>query len=177
MNNVYLNYIGTNEPYVRWYNTPRGKLTISDAPATGSVNVNYTWFAEVGEVGATTGVVKQYGGFFNWGIDHNVDVVDKTDFEDSGHRSYMAVLDGWTATAERHWVDSGMKQYMGSKVIVKFYAQDDDTDKGIGSASDTGSRYEGYGIVVGMSPTVAVDTLVNESLSFQGTGILTYESG
>lgn len=178
VNNVYGNYTGTSEPYVRWYCTPRGKLTITDAGATDSVNVKYRWWAEVGEAGTDSGIIKQYGGFFNWTADHTCDVVDTTDFEDSGHRSYLAALDGWTATAERHWVDSGMKQYVGSsRMIMKFYADDDSASKGIGSASDTGSRYEGYGIVVGLSPTVAVDTLVNESLSFQGTGQLTYESG
>lgn len=177
VSNVYANYTGTSEPYVRWYCTPRGKLKIDDAGATDSVNVKYRWWAEDGEVGEITGIIKQYGGFFNWSIDNTCDVVDKTAFEDLGHRSYLATLDGWTGTAERHWVDSGMKQYLGSTVILKFYADDDDTDKGIGSTSDTGTRYEGYGIVIGLSPTVAVDTLVSEAISFQGTGQLTYESG
>ena len=123
------------------------------------------------------GIMKQYGGFFNWSLDDTADVVETTDFQDSGHKTYIACLDGWTAAAERHWLNSGMFRMIGSKTVAKFYVDNDDTAKGIGSASDTGSKYEGYALVIGISPTVAVDSLVNESLSFQGTGQLTYESG
>jgi len=172
---------GTATPYKRWYCTPMGHLTVLGADATAGVNVKYRWWAEVGETGSTKGTIYQYGGFFNWSIDDTCDVVETTDFEDSGHRAYLATLDGWTATAERHWVDSGLFSMVGelntaSKIIAKFYVNDDDTDKGVGSGSDTGERYEGYCHLIGLSPTVAVDTLVNESLSFQGTGQLVYES-
>lgn len=171
--------VGTTNPYSDWICTPRGKLTVTGPGATASVNVKYRWWAEVGEIGAITGIVRQYGGFFNWSIDNTADVVETTDFLDSGHRNYLATLDGWTATAERHWVDFGMADTIGSgsALIAKFYVNDDDTDKGVGSASDQGQRYEGYAHLVGLSPSVAVDTLVNESLSFQGTGQLTYEVG
>ncbi len=151
-------------------------MTVVGAAATASVNVKYRWWAEEGETGSSKGIMKQWGGFFSWSIDDVMDVLETTDFSDSGHRTYITALDGWTAGAERHWVDSGMfaKMGSGSKSIAKFYVDDDDTDKGIGSASDTGNRYEGYCHVIGISPTVAVDTLVSEGLSFQGTGQLTY---
>ena len=179
VSNVYAKLTGTSQPYARWYATPKGHVTVVGAGATDTVNIKYRWWAEVGETGSSKGIMKQWGGFFNWSIDDTCDVLETTDFQDSGHKTYLAALDGWTAGAERHWVDSGMfaKIGSGSVSIVKFYVDDDDTAKGIGSASDTGSRYEGYAHVIGISPSVAVDTLVSESLSFQGTGQLTYESG
>lgn len=174
---VYSKLTGTADPHSEWYCTPRGYLTVVDATATDSVNVKYRWWAEEGETGSSKGIMKQWGGFFNWSIDDTCDVVETTDFQDSGHRTYLATLDGWTATAERHWVNSGMFRAVGSgsKMIAKFYVNDSDAAKGISSASDTGDRYEGLCHLVGLSPTVAVDTLVNESLSFQGTGQLFYE--
>lgn len=176
VSNVYVGSADTSTEHTRWYCTPMGHLTILDAGATAYVQATYRWWAEIGKPGTASGIIKQYGGFFNWSIDETCDVVEKTNFQDSGHRAYLAALDGWTATAERHWVDSGMKQYMGSKVILKFYVDDNTAAKGAGSDSDTGDRYEGYGYVIGLSPTVAIDALVNESLSFQGTGQLVYES-
>jgi len=179
--NVYVGKTGTAE-YPRWYCTPRGKLTIIGAGATDSFNAKYRWWAEEGETGSSNGIIMQRGGFFNWSIDNTCDVVERTDFDDGGVKSYLATLTGWTGAAERHWISdeaSGLISKMGSGVsmIVKFYLNDDDTDKGTGSASDEGQRYEGYAHLTGLSPSTAVDTLVAESLSFQGTGRLTYESG
>ena len=180
--NVYVGKTGTAE-YSRWYCTPRGKLTIIDrTSSTDAFNAKYRWWAEEGETGSSNGIIMQRGGFFNWSIDNTCDVVEKTDFDDSGVKSYLATLTGWTGAAERHWITGegiGLKGKMGSGVpmIVKFYVNDDDTDKGIGSTSDEGQRYEGYAHLTGLSPSTAIDTLTNESLTFQGTGRLSYEAG
>lgn len=173
---VYKNRTGGGGEWPRWYCTPRGKLTVEEVDATGSTSVRYRWWAEEGETGTAAGTMKQYGGFFSWAIDDTADTVETTDFQDSGNRTFLPTLDGWTGTAERHWINKKMLAKLGAEVIAKFYV-DDDSDKGVGSASDTGSRYEGYCHIVGLSPTVAVDALVNESLSFQGTGQLVYEAG
>lgn len=172
---------GTTVEWSRWYCTPMGRLIVEDAGATAAIKIKYRYWREEGLKGTASGFIKQYGGFFNWSIDQIADVVDATAFEDSGHRVFLATLDGWTGTAERHWVDKGLFVAIGSetikpKIIAKFYVDDLDTAKGIGSDSDTGDRYEGYCIVTGLSPGQAVDTLLNESLSFQGTAQLTYES-
>jgi len=180
--NVYVGSTPGGAEFSRWYCTPRGKLTITDAAATASFNVKYRWWAEEGETGSSNGIVMQRGGFFNWSIDNTCDTVETTDFDDAGVKTYKATLTGWTAAAERHWITGegiGLKGKMGSGVamIVKFYVENIDTDKGIGSTSDTGTRYEGYAHLTGLSPSTAVDTLTNESLTFQGTGRLTYEAG
>jgi len=174
---VYKSRDGTGDQYTRWECTPRGHLTVRDADdASAGLSVTYRWFAEEGEPQADTGSIKQYGGFFSWSIDDTADTLETTNFADGGHRNYIISLDGWTGSAERHWVNSGMFSLVGSKIIAKFYADDDDEDKGSGSSSDTGKRYEGYCQITGINPSTAVDSLVNESLSFQGTGELQYES-
>ena len=181
--NVYVGSTATSTQYHNWFCTPRGKLTITDrSSTTDSFNAKYRWWAEEGETGNSHGIVKQWGGFFNWSLDNTHDVVETTSFDDGGVKSYKPTLSGWAGTAERHWVSeepAGIGAKMGSGVpsIVKFYLNDDDTDKGIGSASDEGQRYEGYAHLTGLSPGLAVDTIVNESLTFQGTGRLSYEEG
>lgn len=181
--NVYVGSAATSVEYSRWYCTPRGKLTIVDRTSTtDAFNAKYRWWAEEGEFGSSTGTIMQRGGFFNWSIDNTCDVVEITDFDDAGVKAYKSTLTGWTGAAERHWITGegvGLKGKMGSGVamIVKFYVNDDDTDKGQASDADQGQRYEGYAHLTGLSPSTAVDTLTNESLTFQGTGILTYEAG
>ena len=181
--NVYVGGAPTATQYHNWFCTPRGKLTIVDrTSATDRFNAKYRWWAEEGETGLSKGIVKQMGGFFNWSFDNTNDVVETTSFDDGGVKSYKATLKGWAGTAERHWLSGEqdvMRAKMGSgvPVIAKFYLNDDDPDKGIGSASDQGQRYEAYAHLTGLSPGLAVDTIVNESLTFQGTGRLSYEEG
>ena len=177
VSNVYKHRTSTASEYSRWTCTPRGYLTIPDAGATSSaVAVTYRWWAEEGESKADSGSIKQYGGFFDWSIDFTGDALDVTDFEDAGHRNYIGCQDGWTGAATRHWVDSGLLNLRGTKIILKFYVDDDDTDKGTDSSSDTGKRYEGYGIITGINLSTAVDAIVDEALTFQGVGELSYET-
>jgi len=181
--NVYKNRAGTGAEFKSYYCTVMGKLTINDAGATDSFSVKYRWYSEEGEPKADTGAIKKYGGFFNWTLDYTCDVLETTEFSDSGHRTYIASLDGWAATADQHWVDDGIdalrrRQAAGSDsyLIAKFYVNDSDATKGTQSGSDTGDRYEGWALMTGLSPSVAVDAIVDQSLSFQGTGVISYES-
>ena len=183
ISHVYKNKQGTGAEFKSWYCTPMGKLTINDAGATGTFSVTYRWYSEEGEPKANTGAIKKYGGFFNWSLAHVCDALEITDFSSSGHREYIAGIDGWSATAEQYWVDSGIdalrrRQSAGSNtyVIAKFYVNDNTTAKGTQSGSDTGDRYEGWVLMTGLNASVAVDTVVGQSLSFQGTSIITYES-
>jgi len=104
-------------------------------------------------------------GFFNWSADNVCDILETTDYCDDGHKTYIAALKGWTGSAERHWLTEEVLEWIGDNLIIRFYVDE---------ANDL--RYEGWVIVDGHSITSAVDTLVNESLSFQGDSILNYES-
>jgi len=108
--------------------------------------------------------VGQVAGFFGWNFSKVGDALETTDYSDAGHRTYIAGLKGWNGSAERHWLTEEPLEWINTKLIIKFYV-----DK-------TGDlRYEGIGIITGHGVTSAVETLVNESLSFQGDSVLTYE--
>ena len=51
--------------------------------------------------------------------------------------------------------------------IVKFFSD---------ANADPQLRWEGWTAVSGLHPGVAVDTIINETLDFAGSGVLTYES-
>lgn len=134
--------------------TVKGQITCADY-ANQTVHVDYTYYT-----------VSQVGGFFNWGLSHVVDVLETTDFADSGNRTYIAALKGWTGSAERHWLsDEAVDSWLGTKIIVKFYV---DVSNSL--------RYEGWAYVTGISVDTPVDALVNEPIEFQGTKILSLET-
>jgi len=115
----------------------------------------------------TTSFVGQVAGFFSWSVNNISDVLETTDYSDVGIRTYIAALKGWEGSAERHWLTEENLDWIGEQLIIKFYVDND---------SSPTLRYEGWVIVNSHSVTSAVDSLVSESLGFQGDGILSYES-
>lgn len=129
--------------------TPKGKITFTTAPPTSdNVKVSYRHYK----------MVLEAGGFTSWSFDAACDTLETTDFRSTGWREYKAGLKGWTGTAERHWINPLTKNALGNKYIVKFFT-DEANEK----------YYTGWAIISGFSPTTPVDTLVDESLGFQGT--------
>jgi len=115
----------------------------------------------------TTSFVGQVAGFFSWSVNNISDVLETTDYSDVGIRTYIAALKGWEGSAERHWLTEENLDWIGEQLIIKFYVDND---------SSPTLRYEGWVIVNSHSVTSAVDSLVSESLGFQGDSILSYES-
>jgi len=126
-----------------------------------TVDNTVTWtchsYSEVGQV----------AGFFNWSFNKVGDALETTDYSDAGVRTYIAGLKGWTGSAEKHWITEVPLDWIGTLLIIKLY---------VDNVTSPTLRYEGWGVIVGHGVTSAVDTLVNESLSFQGDSVLTYES-
>lgn len=149
-----------------WYCTVRGLLVVTDG-GSDEVFATYRYWTE-GTYGNADkiGIV---GGFFNWSINLVGDAIETTDKSDSGHRTYIAGLKGWNGSAEKHWLTTPLLDFIGDILIIKFLI---DTT---GDVADE-LRYEGIGVITGHGITSAVDTLVNESISFQGSSVLTYES-
>lgn len=141
-----------------YLHTVSGKVTLSAAPGNDeAVLATYDEYA-----------ISQVGGFFNWSVAQAVGVLDKTDFESGGNKEFLAGLKEWSASAERHWItDENLAAWLGVTKIVKMFLDAD---------SDPQLRYEGWAVVKGLNPAVAVDTIINESLDFQGTGQLSYEN-
>jgi len=134
---------------------PTWGTTVGGETSDGTVTWTCHSYSEVGQV----------CGFFNWTANGVCDVLETTDFCDEGVRTYIAGLKGWTGSAERHFLTEENLDWIGDNLIIRFYI---DVDNDL--------RYEGWCIVDGHSVTSSVDTLVNESLSFSGDGILSNES-
>jgi len=135
--------------------TTSGTLTFTTAPAAVAITATYNYYAVV-----------QTTGFFGYSLNLVGDPIETTDYSDVGIRTYISGCTSWAGSAERHWLTTEtMDGWLATERIVKFF-----TD----ASSDPQLRYEGWAIISGESVTSAVDTLVNESLSFQGCGIITY---
>jgi len=139
---------GASEP------SPWG-TTVAGTTADNTVTWTCHSYSEIGQV----------CGFFNWNADNVCDILETTDYCDDGHRTYIAALKGWSGSAERHFLTEENLDWITDNLIIRFYV-DESNDL----------RYEGWVIVDGHSITSAVDTLVNESLSFKGDSILSSES-
>jgi len=149
---------GVTQGTDKYLHTVSGKVTLNTAP--GSVVAVLATYDEY--------AIAQVGGFFNWAITQAVSILDKTDFQSSGWKESLAGLKEWSASAERHWMtNESLNAWLGVTKIIKFFMDAD---------ADPQLRYEGWAIIGGLNPAVAIDTIINESLSFQGTGQLSYES-
>ena len=153
---------GDEIPSSKYTWTVKGTITCLEKEGE-NVYVDYVFWEE-GDYGVA-GKIGQVAGFFGWSFNRVGDALETTDYSDAGHRTYIAGLAGWTGSAEKHWITEYPLEWVNTELIIKFYV------------NITGTlRYEGWGLVTGHGVTSAVDTLVNESLSFQGDGILSYES-
>ena len=135
--------------------TPKGTITFHTAPASGSVVATYRHYPMTLEAGGVTG----------WSLDWTAEALDTTDFLSSGAREFISGLRTWTATAERHWVNKMAVPMVTEKVILKLF-HDEPND----------AYYNGWAIVTGLHPSVAVEGLVDETLDFQGTSFLGVET-
>lgn len=135
--------------------TVKGHITFTTAPGNGlAITASYTYW-----------VVAQAGGFRNWSFSYTGDVADRTDFSSSGWKEFVGLQKGWTGSAEQFWLNEEWTDEMANLVIVKFY---EDTANN--------QRYEGFCRLSGVDISSAVDSLIMSPISFQGTGVLSYES-
>ena len=98
----------------------------------------------------------------DWSISYVGDALETTDFADSGHRTYIAGLDGFSGTFTGYgnpgWDTNAA---VGTKYAGKFYIQ------------KTGAHfYSGSVLITGIDLGQAVDGLATTDYSFQGSGAL-----
>lgn len=111
----------------------------------------------------------QLAGFFNWTISIDGEAHEVTDFQDSGNKTYLAGLKGWTATAEKHWMSEGNQgAWINADKTVRFFEVYD-------AAPNTTTVYYFAGdcIVSGIETAVPVGDVVTQTLTFTGDGALT----
>lgn len=115
--------------------------------------------AEVAGYGGSITFTNLTAGVKNWSLSYNADALETTDFSDSGNRTYIAGLKGWTATVEANW-DSSNSAEPGDSASLTLDV-------------DGTHNYSGTAILTGMSISQAVDGVVTVTYEFQGTGALT----
>lgn len=141
-----------------------GELTVSEAVTGSDPEPSAVVFTE-----ADPGI--QVGGFFNWGLSQTADALETTDFEDAtSGRTYIPGLTSWTATAEKHFltanniIDSTGAPWWNSTIEIRLFTRYVATP----SASDQAQYFKGDTVVTGIDHTTPVDTLIDQSVSFQG---------
>ena len=148
--------------------------------ATVSADTMTVSGAGIGDETPTTSVMiyssapgTQVTGFYGWSITHNCQALDATDFADVGVATYISGDEGWSATAQAHWMtDEDVESLIGTVLMCRFFVKY--------SASPSGGApvylYEGAAVVTGISPEVKTDAIVERPLTFQGVGPLRYRS-
>jgi len=135
-----------------------GTITFAAAPGAGgnAITGDYDYYT-----------VSEVAGFYDWHLTNEAAVLETTDFQSSGLRTYISSLTGWSATAAKHWLSATFIAACppGTKLIVKLYADEGNT-----------KRYEGWGIISGVNTDVAVDAVIEEPITIQGTGLLSFET-
>ena len=101
---------------------------------------------------------------YSWSAEIACDALEVTGFANAGQRTYIRGLRGWTATAEAYLDGTNVvhPSDVGEVGDIKLHV-------------DTGDKYyHGDAILTGVSPSVAVDGVATQSLSFQGLSDLSY---
>jgi predicted secreted protein len=83
-------------------------------------------------------------------------------------RTYKAGLTAWSGTASLFWDETDVGQLalvLGTSVTIKVYPE---------GASTGDKYYSGSAIITAKSVSASFDGLVESSISFQGTGALTF---
>jgi len=141
--------------------TPNGRIRLNTAPSSKPILATFAYYSDIGS-GISIG-------FHNWDLDITCDTHDVTEFGVTSPypRSFIPGLTTWTLTAERYWRTSDYGASMGysDAVLVKAYWD-----------RPNNMRYEGWGILTGVSPTTPVDALVTETISIQGEDLLEVKS-
>lgn len=116
---------------------------------------------KAGEVTYATGTV---AGIKGWTLDYASDALETTDFGDSGRRTYISGLSGWSGSFEGN-ID-GIPKALGAEIALELKITQTDAQK-----------YYGQAIITGSHPSVTVDGVAVISYDFQGTGELTVPTG
>jgi hypothetical protein len=116
------------------------------------------------QISGTAGEVRVAGatvnGIKSWTLDYVQDALETTDFGDSGVRTYLPGLSGWSGSFEGF--KDAAPTAIGSEIAL------------ILMESATASQlYTGQAILTGSHPSASVDGIVSISYDFQGTGALT----
>lgn len=108
------------------------------------------------------------GGGFNWKLDAENDLLESTDFQSNGWKTYVEGQSSFSGSFEKFWVDGTSLADLGNELIMIVLYIDAGASK---------IRYEGYAIIGKNGVETPVDGLVKESIDFTGNGAFYYRAG
>ena len=129
--------------------------------------------ADVG-VAASLGVPLNLLGATNWTLDVTGDVPDVTGMDSSGARQFLAGLTAWSGSCDGHVDSAEVDFFQTAGPTAPLARPGQQLALGLWILAGGTKKYTGEGICTGFTPKVAVDGAVDWTLSFQGTGALTY---
>ena len=123
-----------------------------------------------GQISGTAGEVlvaaATVNGIKSWTVDYTLDALDTTDFADSGLRTYIAGLSGWSGSFEGY--KEGLVQILtviaSSPITLKLY-------------EDATYFWSGSAIITGVHANNSHDTVVSYNYDFVGIAGLTAPLG
>ena len=95
-------------------------------------------------------------GIKSWTVDYVIDALETTDFADSGAKTFIAGLSGWSGSYEGY--KEGAPTTIGAEIALI-----------LKESTNATQRYTGQAILTGSHPTVSVDGVVGVAYDFQGT--------
>jgi hypothetical protein len=107
---------------------------------------------------------KAISGIKSWSLDYTVDMLDTTDFNDSGVRTYIPSGSSWLGTFEGY--KDGAPLSIGSQYGIE-----------LAEGADATQTWAGNVIITAVHPATSFDGTVNYSYNFQGTDALRIATG
>jgi len=92
-------------------------------------------------------------------ISNMLDILDATDFSSGGWKTKIAALAGSEYKLEQWWIDTFYASMLGNRMVVSAY-----------TGANANQRFEGYAFIKDDSFKTAVNSLNEESISFESDG-------
>ena len=106
----------------------------------------------------------------DWSLTISADSLDTTSFTDSGWKTFLGGLKGYTGSVTAKWNHADTNQAvffdnLGSSIDFKFYLDEANT-----------KYFSGTAIVTSVDPKVSVSGTADVTFNLQGTGSITYNT-
>lgn len=169
---TYTRYQVTNEAYRYWPLDAEITVKVNDTVVTSGFALEraggFVVFdspltdTDIVTVSGEALTLVQCGGFFNWSVDTDAEVPEATTFASGGWKEFQQVLKGWSGSAEAYWSDDRFFKSLGEIIVVKLFIDSGASQKCL----------EGFALINSEGIETAVDSLLEESIDFEGVGPL-----
>jgi len=123
--------------------------------------------------GSATIATPAYGyqalGFKQWTGTNGIEKIDSTCFENYPYRTHKVSLKDWSATLTGFWMSVERDTWLGRKLHLRLFQRFALSP----SASNPAVYWSGDASITDIPFDGAIDTLVNESITVAGNGVLT----